>query len=97
MAAPAASASAATTLLYDQLLDLGDPLPPGVPGDEAGFCALVESAGGAAAVLEGGSSLLSALAGALVGRVRAAEAGGDGDGDVAAMEEDEVGFGGLGD
>ena len=100
MAAPAASA--ATTLLYDQLLDLGDPLPPGVPGDEAGFCALVESAGGAASVLEGDSSSgggpLSGLARALVGCVRAAEAGGDGD--VAAMEEEEeeeeVGFVGLG-
>lgn len=60
-------------------------MPPGVPGDEAGFCALVAGAGGAAAVVEGGSSgggPLAALARALVGRVRAAE---------AAMEEDEVG------
>lgn len=96
----AASASAATTLLYDQLIDLGDPMPPGMPSDEASFCALVESAGGAAAVGEGdnsssggGGGPLSALARALVGRVRAAEAGRDG---AEAMEEDEVGFVSLG-
>lgn len=79
----AAAAAAAATLLYDQLSDLGDPLPAGVPGDEAGFCFLVAGAGGAAAVLEeGASGPLPTLARALVGRVRAAE---------GEMEADEVG------
>lgn len=71
-------AAAAATMLYDQLSDLGDPLPAGMPGDETGFCSLVAGAGGAAAVLEedGGASgggPLPTLARALVGRVRAAE------------------------
>lgn len=80
----AAAAAAAATLLYDQLSDLGDPLPAGVPGDEAGFCFLVAGAGGAAAVLEEGGASggpLPTLARALVGRVRAAE---------GKMEADEV-------
>lgn len=76
----AASAASSSTLLFDQLADLGDPLPPGIPSDEAGFGALVQQASAAAAVVEG-SAPLAVLARELVRRAKAAE---------AAMEEDEV-------
>lgn len=76
--------AAAAQLLFDQLSDLGDPLPAGVPNDEAGFCALVQDAPAPAAVRTDGSSgghpLLATLARALVRRVWSAE---------AAMEEEE--------
>lgn len=81
---PTGVMAAAVQLLFDQLSDLGDSLPAGVPNDEAGFCALVQDAPAPAAVRtdesSGGNPLLGALARALVRRVRAAE---------AAMEEEE--------
>lgn len=74
---------AAVQLLFDQLSDLGDPLPAGVPNDETGFCALVKRASAAAALGTngngGGDPLLGTLARALIRRVWAAE---------AAMEEE---------
>lgn len=74
--------AAAATLLFDQLADLGDPLPASVPGDEASFCALVQGAGAAAVV--GKEGPLATLARELVRRARVAEAG-------MEEEEDEVG------
>jgi hypothetical protein len=106
-AAAAATVMAAATLLFDQLSDLGDHLPAGVPGDEAGFCALVQGAA-AGAVGDGsgsgsgsgsGGGPLPLLARSLIQRIRAAEAAaaaGGGDGGAAAMEEeDEVGVLGV--
>lgn len=87
--------AAAAILLFDQLADLGDPLPAGVPRDEAGFCSLVQGAGSVDNDDDSSAAAagpLQTLARELVRRVRAVEAAANG-GDGAAAMDAEVASG----